>query len=924
MTESVTTDLRFVGEWKFAVAVTVALALAIAVWLLYWRESRARRDYLRWLLPTLRAVAVFWLLMMLSGPVLHHRKVIGELARVMVFADASQSMAINDEHMDVVRKLLIAQQLGWLPANKFDEDLQRTVQSLARAQQMVRSARAEMDNPELNDLARKVADEFEQFNTSLGKVRPDIWKAPSGVSGKIARELVEPAKRLSRQEIGNNPRKFVADLNALLTLGGQLEKDLLLAFNDHVRKVTGGNDTSIQDALGRFDSMPRWKRLETMLLEGKENLLTRLAETHNVELAALQGNKAEMLWWPGAPGTEGSASKFPETLTLAPNAVSTDLSTGIRGRVDGSRADERVAVVLFSDGQHNAGPSPVQTAKLLGTRTVPMFVVGLGSADRPPDLAITEVKGPDTVFQEANVGGTIELKDDAPPGQPFLLRIEYQGKLLWEKKLITEQRSSRSVTYDFPIKELVKAELVRQDKDLKVNTLPLALKVSASPVKGEQNTENNSGTLYVSAITERPKVLLADGRPRWEFRYLRNLLERDQKWEVNALAGGFGSDIRLWLRGTQPGQFPKDRESLFAYQLIILGDLPANALTPTEMEWVREFVERRGGGVIFVDGPRESMAALLNTPLKPLLPVTWMAQGPNAPFKLRFAASGALQAAFGLNADAAVNAELWTNLQPPRWTAAVQPLPGAEVIVELNADGRAWPGIVFQRYGAGKVLYCSFEESWRWRYEIGDVHHQKFWNQAAKWIMEAPFPVQDKFVSLDSGPLHYAPGEAAELRVRLRDAQGRLVLRAKAEASLYRDGKRAAVIPLIADENTGGNFRARTPSLEPGNYEVRVRVDGFPEEEMKARTTFTVAPQGAGELSALHCDEDLLRQLAFQSGGAYYREEEIGLLFDRLKPLSQGKIQESDTLLWQSWWWFIPIVTLLTLEWVFRKRAGML
>ena len=40
--------------------------------------------------------------------------------------------------------------------------------------------------------------------------------------------------------------------------------------------------------------------------------------------------------------------------------------------------------------------------------------------------------------------------------------------------------------------------------------------------------------------------------------------------------------------------------------------------------------------------------------------------------------------------------------------------------------------------------------------------------------------------------------------------------------------------------------------------------------------------------------------------------------------MSQGKVIESDTVLWQSWWWFTPLLGLLTAEWLLRKRAGML
>jgi hypothetical protein len=97
-----------------------------------------------------------------------------------------------------------------------------------------------------------------------------------------------------------------------------------------------------------------------------------------------------------------------------------------------------------------------------------------------------------------------------------------------------------------------------------------------------------------------------------------------------------------------------------------------------------------------------------------------------------------------------------------------------------------------------------------------------------------------------------------------------------------------------------------------------------PTEQLKARTQFTVTPRENAERSLLSLNEDLLRQVSLAGGGEYLREEQCDALIERLAPLSNGQVIESDTVLWQSWWWFIPIVLLLTIEWILRKRFGML
>ncbi len=919
-----TTDLRFIGDWKLWGAVAIGLALAAAAWFLYRREAKARADYLSWLLPALRSTAVFWLVMMLAGPVLHHRQVIGELARIFLFVDASQSMSVTDEQMDNARKLLIARQMGWLPEGRLDMEFKDAVDRMSHAETLLESAKAEMTPEELIKISKDAARSLEGSLTSLKNIRNESWKVPPKAAAQIGSELVLPTQRLTTQEIGKDTEKFAASLHTLSDAAANWKNTLAKAFTEYADKLTSSNDPEIQKAIKKFDSQPRWKRMEAMLLDGNNSFLTQLAVQHDVQLIALSGSKTEVLWWPGAKRVEDKG-KTPESLTFEPRGPSTDLADGVKARLEDVKANEKAAVVLFSDGQHNSGSSPSQIAKLLGNRSIPIFAVGMGSEQRPPDLAILDVKGPDTVYFESNVKGTVELKDDMPAGKPFSLKIELDGKVLWEKKLVTEQRSLRAVAFDFPIKELVQSELQKRDKEIKFNSLPFTLKVTASEMAGERTVDNNVGVLRFSAITERPKVLIVDGRPRWEFRYLRNLFERDQKWEVNSLLTGAGGEYRALVRGNKSGQFPTDLETLYSYQLICLGDIPLQTFTQKEQEWLRLFVEQRGGGLIFVDGPREQLSHYLTTPLKALFPVEWQGAAlEGTTLRLQFAAKGNAQAAASLVADPESNAEIWANLKGPHWSASVQALPGSETLLELVAGGKASPAIVFRRYGAGRVLYSSFEESWRWRYEVGDLYHQRFWNQVAKWIMEPPFPVQDRYVSLDSGAITYAPGDTAEVRVRLRDAQGRLKLSGKADAVLLRDGRKVATVALNSDDSGSGILRGRTAELEEGDYEVKVVVPGMPEEELKAKTEFVVKPQGAGEMAALHCNENLLRELAFYSGGEYFREEEIRNLPDRLKPLSQGKVIESETLLWQSWWWFLPVVLLLTIEWWLRKRAGLM
>jgi hypothetical protein len=801
------TDLRFLGDAGLALSLALALVLAGLAWWLYRRELAFTSPLMRQMLPALRAAAVFFVVLMLAGPVLHHRRVIGELARVLVFVDASRSMDVTDEFMELPRKVAAAKMHGWLPENA-------------------------------------------------------------------------------------------------------------VASNEVSAAVVRSNEV-LRAAVARFDSLTRWQRLDTLLTEAPGGILPALASAHETELWALWEAEARPLW------NAAERTPLPAALAAKPGGNSTDLGGALKASIN-ALAAERGAVVLFSDGRHNAGISPIEVARLAQARGIPVHTVGLGGVERPPDLAVISANGPESVFFEDRVKGDIDVKDDMPAGTPFTIRIEESGQLLWEKSLVTEGSHRRRIQFDFPIKDLVEKKKAASG-EIELTSLPFAFNVSIPGVEGEKDAANNARTLHLRGLTQRRKLLLLDGRPRWEFRYVRNMFERNPLWEVNALTANVEAKDE-WTRGGRPGEFPSEREQLLAYDLILFGEVPEGMLTKTEQEWIRDFVGVRGGGLIFMDGRRNLLPLYARGELAPLLPVERLQDASDAkPARIQLTDIGAAHDATRLRADAEGNASAWSERPPPHWIAAVRALPGAETLAEAVAGDRRLPAVVHRRFGAGQVLYLATDEFWRWRFRVADQFHEPLWHQFASAVMETPYTARDKHVELDAGAASQPAGQPAAIRARLRDEQGRIIVEGQATAVLYRGERKLAHLPLEQDEGASGAFRGMTPPLAAGDYEVRIEAPGLLSEPSAVRVALHVADAGAasGERVDLNCNEDLLVQMAKASGGEYFREEDARKVVEKLAPLSKGHIEESDTVLWQSWWWFVPVVGFLTVEWMLRKRAGL-
>jgi hypothetical protein len=1080
-------NLHFTGEWSGWFGLMAALVLAYAAWRLYRRETRSLSGRLAWLLPLLRSSAVFLLVMMLTEPVFTYRVFVGQLARVILLVDGSESMSLTDEQMDPARKLVFIQRMGWISPSVVDTHLAKSADALATARQSIaaatsvtggaradafkaaqsvardiRNALSELkrvepyaggpvpgqkgailrelyasvpgvgvadlrrspnfpDHPSERsflpgleepsnvadnygtrlrgfvippvagnytfmissdeqselwlspdaDPARKILiarvptlvnprqfDKFPEQKSSpiplaagqkyaieiLHKeaTGPDhlcvAWQMPDGavqcpipgavlspsvspsavskdqLAALVARfngELLAPSAQLAQRK--NDPKGLAAGLQAFNAVVERWEQELRAAFSDYAARLVAAGDENLRPAIERFDATPRWRRVEMLLLSGKDKLLTRVASRHNAELDVGIEKKIQYLW--------GKRSgQAPDALPMAPTGQFTDLGDPVEELV-GKNEAERIAVVLFTDGQHNEGKSPAQIAKILGNRRIPVFPVGVGGA-RPPDLAILSAKGPETVSIEDRVRGEIVLKDDMPPGEAITLRIQRDGKPVWETKLVTDRSHLRNIPYDFPIKELAQKDLTAQGKGVQIFSKPFAFQVSVTCLPGEKKKDNNENVLRVRGVLQRQKILLLDGRPRWEFRYLRNLFERDQQWEVNAILAPEAGGLK---RGAGPGMFPNSRDLLYSYDLIVLGEMPIPLFKKEELEWMRDFVDKRGGGFIFVDGRRGELPVCQGTPLETLLPIEWVKPPlKSPPQRLELTDQGAVTPPLLLSSASSESVEIWKTLPPPHWIATVRAQRGTETLLEAVAGETKLPAIVLKRFGAGKVLYFALDESWRWRYQVADKHHARFWNQMGKWMMEPPFAVRDQYVAIDVGDVAHRPGETVEIRIRLKDTEGRPVRSGNPRAVLYRGSERAATVSLVPDENESGIFRGKSSALPEGNYEVRVEAGGYREGDLKARAEFMVAPVEKKELTELDCKEDLLRQVAQNSGGQFLREEESDRLPSLLDPMSRGNVEEREIVLWQSGWWFVLVIALFTAEWILRKRGGLL
>ena len=295
---------------------------------------------------------------------------------------------------------------------------------------------------------------------------------------------------------------------------------------------------------------------------------------------------------------------------LSAEGPATALGRAIEESVSRYAGQPIAGVVLLTDGAWNKGVDPVEVAADLKKLGIPLYPVGIGLPD-PPDVSVQSIIVPETIFSFDRVQVRAQVRSTA----------NYRGV-----------KTQVAASIDGDQVDSFNVELAGATQFVQLNFIPkdrsgmVDLKVTAAPLVGETVRENNELSQPVKVINEKIKVLYVEGIPRWEYRYLRAVLQRDRRLDVKFLMTEGDPDLPKYS-GEYVACFPEAAAEALKYDLIILGDVAADYFKPADQARIDELVRRRGGSLLMLAGRRRAPMTYYGTPIGDLLPVRIGRQG---------------------------------------------------------------------------------------------------------------------------------------------------------------------------------------------------------------------------------------------------------------------------------------------------------
>jgi hypothetical protein len=659
--------------------------------------------------------------------------------------------------------------------------------------------------------------------------------------------------------------------------------------------------------------------------------------------------------------SDTSVSRSSAELTSAdgvsPNGSKTDINQVIASVL---REDYPAGhgLVVCSDGTHNAAGGVadlIETAKTAKAMAVPIFTQTYGGQTTVDDLQLDLSRSQELSFINQTLVVTANVRQHGALVDRVKLTVKREGETVFSETV--EVGPDRSVTTSVPLQER-KVGLHRYD-------------VSIEPVEGEVTTANNQATLVVRVVDEPIRVLMLEGKPYWDAKFLVRTLSADLAVELDCVVRVsnnryFKRQMRVTSEDAQPAdgspvenaaetpaetpaastaestaaadgepavlrrtesvvilQSPAellDREKgLGEYQVIVLGRDAESFLTEEMVDAIRSWVATDGGSLVCYRGAPVAQAG---ESLNRLFPVRWTPT-PESRFRVELTEAGRDLGWLVAPSDGQ-NLEMLPSLSRVATVEGMKPM----TVVLAKGDGEhGTPVLTYQPYGTGRAVVVEGAGMWRWaflppEYQGHDQVYASLWQSLLRWLVASLGLTPGQDLALHSDRVTYTEGEAvyASLltrsefdadslpNVQLLDEQNQLI---------------STIQPLPMGEEPGV-YRVPFGQLGEGRYRARVG------ENDSAAVVFDVRPY-YGERLEVSARPDLMQKISEVSEGQAFGQVEPGdAVATSIAASFQAHLKKTRPermrrrIAWDRWWVLVGIVVLWGTSWGVRRSGGLI
>jgi uncharacterized membrane protein len=597
----------------------------------------------------------------------------------------------------------------------------------------------------------------------------------------------------------------------------------------------------------------------------------------------------------------------------------TRLGTALEGARQELAGLPLAGMVLVTDGADTTDASLTDALLGLKAAAVPVFTVGVGRDRLARDVQIDRVSTPRTTLQGTSLVIDAVITQTGYAGETVTLDVEDEGRIVGSQQVKLPADGEPAA---------VRVRFTAADPGARVFRFHIA------PLPGELVTQNNTRDALIDVSERRERILYYEGEPRPEMKFINRAVVDDKNLRIITLQRTADNKYLRFLDEDNPEQllagFPRTREELFAYRGLVLGSIEAGAFTGDQLRMIGEFVERRGGGLLMLGGPRAfGEGGYAGTPVADALPVTIerptraLDTFPVARLHVKPTRAGEANAVTQIAPTEALSTARWADMPILTSVNAIRAVkPGATVLLN-GSDERRRDQVVLasQRYGRGKALAFPVQDSWHWQMDVKmsveDQTHENYWRQLLRWLVDGVPNVVDLHSTTD----RVEPGEPVALVADVVDPTFVEVNDARVVAKVTGPKGVVTDVPMQWTGARNGEYRATFTAADQGMYSVRVDAERAGKSLGTATTDVRATPSDAEYFdAAMHAQR--LRRIAEETGGRFYTPATVATMPEDLQYTGRGVTTVEERELWHMPIVLILLVALVSAEWGYRRAVG--
>ncbi|MBM4053848.1 MAG: hypothetical protein FJ264_04070 [Planctomycetes bacterium] len=588
------------------------------------------------------------------------------------------------------------------------------------------------------------------------------------------------------------------------------------------------------------------------------------------------------------------------------------------------------AVLLFSDGKDTiARPDNVNTSDHVSTLArelaAPFFTFAPAENMEVRDIAISSISYNTFTFARNPWKADVTIKVMGYNNLKLPVTLKEGNDIISTKVVNTGNEREHNIALSFT--------------PYKIGTFLYTVSLPVQP--NEAITENNQVSFLVKVVRDKIRIMHVCGRPSWDERFLRQTLKNDPNIDLvsffilrtpNDFSNASNDELSLI-------PFPVDElftQVLNSFDLVIFQNFDYRPYDSSIYRFsyylnnIETFVKEQGGSFLMIGGDLSfTQGGYDGTAIEEILPVH-LTSGTDRTETSRSHAllteNGQLHPVTTLDINRERNISIWENLPDlDGCNITTQPKTDAVVLATYSAQGTP-PLIAVRDAGLGRCMAITTDSLWRWNLlSVGrggsNRHYMKFWQNSIKWLIKDPMfnPVHIT-VSKET----YLPKEEVQVNIKVLGKNYQPWEGVQLEIDVTNEFTGKNILANRGITESDGQYKFSFKHEDEGFYIIKTiaRIDS--EMIGQDHTIFSIMKTDK-EFKDTSIQRELLMKLAEVSGGKYFNlpQKDIRGKFSIENPPITKLVGKKFISLWDNGYFFMFIVSIISLDWWIRKRCGL-